>query len=45
MKIDKNLKQEVQGGQRLINGEALFVMDKLIAEGVVFDAIITDPPY
>jgi DNA modification methylase len=29
----------------LYNGEALEVMDKLIAEGVVVDAIITDPPY
>ena len=30
---------------RLINGECLEEMDKLIAEGVVVDAIITDPPY
>ena len=30
---------------RLINGEALAEMDKLIEEGVVVDAIITDPPY
>lgn len=30
---------------RLINGEALQEMDKLIANGVVVDAIITDPPY
>ncbi len=30
---------------RLIHGECLEVMDKLIAEGVIVDAIITDPPY
>ena len=30
---------------RLINGEALKVMDKLIEQGIVVDAIITDPPY
>lgn len=30
---------------RLIHGEALKEMDKLIANGVVVDAIITDPPY
>jgi site-specific DNA-methyltransferase (adenine-specific) len=29
----------------LYNGEALEVMDKLIAEGITVDAIITDPPY
>jgi site-specific DNA-methyltransferase (adenine-specific) len=29
----------------LYNGDCLEVMDKLIAEGVVVDAIITDPPY
>ena len=29
----------------LYNGDCLKVMDKLIAEGVVVDAIITDPPY
>ena len=29
----------------LFNGDCLEVMDKLIAEGVVVDAIITDPPY
>ena len=29
----------------LYNGEALEVMDKLIEQGVVIDAIITDPPY
>ena len=39
------LKQEVVGEGRLINGECLAVMDELIAEGVVVDAIITDPPY
>ena len=36
----------VQGDKyKLYNGECLDVMDKLIEEGVVFDAIITDPPY
>ena len=29
----------------LYNGECLEIMDKLIADGVVVDAIITDPPY
>ena len=29
----------------LYNGDCLEVMDKLIEEGVVVDAIITDPPY
>jgi site-specific DNA-methyltransferase (adenine-specific) len=29
----------------LYNGDCLEVMDKLISEGVVVDAIITDPPY
>lgn len=36
---------EVVRESRLIQGECLAVMDKLIAEGVVVDAIITDPPY
>jgi len=30
---------------RLIHGDCLEVMDKLIDEGVTVDAIITDPPY
>ena len=30
---------------KLYNGDCLEVMDKLIEEGVIFDAIITDPPY
>ena len=30
---------------KLINGDCLQEMDKLIAEGVKVDAIITDPPY
>ena len=30
---------------KLYNGDCLEIMDKLIKEGVVFDAIITDPPY
>ena len=29
----------------LFNGDCLEIMDKLIADGVVVDAIITDPPY
>lgn len=29
----------------IIHGDCLEVMDRLIAEGVVVDAIITDPPY
>ena len=38
----------VKGGKvdcNLIHGEALEEMDKLIAQGVQVDAIITDPPY
>lgn len=30
---------------KLYNGEALEIMDKLISEGVEVDSIITDPPY
>ena len=30
---------------KLYQGDCLEVMDKLIAEGVIFDAIITDPPF
>ena len=30
---------------KLYNGDCLEVMDKLIADGVVVDAIITDPPF
>lgn len=30
---------------KLYNGEALEIMDKLISEGVKIDCIITDPPY
>ena len=29
----------------LYNGDCLEVMDKLIVDGVIVDAIITDPPY
>ena len=29
---------------KIYNGDCLEVMDKLIADGVVVDAIITDPP-
>ena len=30
---------------KLIHGECLEEMDALIAQGIVLDAIITDPPY
>ena len=30
---------------KLINDDCLKAMDKLISDGVVVDAIITDPPY
>ena len=30
---------------KLYNGDCLEIMDKLIEDGVIFDAIITDPPY
>ena len=30
---------------KLFNGDCLDVMDKLIAEGIKVDAVITDPPY
>ena len=36
---------EVFEGGRIINGDCLEVMDRLIEEGVKVDAIITDPPY
>ena len=29
----------------IYNGDCLEIMDKLIKEGIVVDAIITDPPY
>ena len=29
----------------LYKGDCLEVMDKLIEQGTIFDAIITDPPY
>lgn len=32
-------------GCKLINDDCLKAMDKLIADGVKVDAIITDPPY
>ena len=34
-----------KGNYKLYNGDCLEVMDKLIEEGIIFDAIITDPPY
>ena len=30
---------------RLIQGDCLEVMDELIKEGIMVDAVITDPPY
>ena len=30
---------------QLFNGDCLKVMDKLIADGIKVDAVITDPPY
>jgi len=39
------IREEVIGGSRLIQGECLSVMDKLIEEGITVSAIITDPPY
>jgi len=33
------------GKVRLLNGDCLIEMDKLIKEGVMVDAIICDPPY
>ena len=41
----QNNREEVLGGQRLINGEALETMDELIEQGIIVDAIICDPPY
>ena len=34
-----------KGNYKLYNGDCLEVMDELIALGVKFDAVITDPPY
>lgn len=34
-----------KGNYKLYQGDCLEVMDRLIALGVKFDAIITDPPY
>ena len=44
IKVNINEKQEPVYA-RLIKGDCLAEMDKLIAEGVQVDAIITDPPY
>ena len=43
--LSKIQNEEVLGGLRLINGEALETMDKLIEERITVDAIICDPPY
>ena len=40
----KNFNEKL-AGCRLINGECLKEMDKLILEGVIVDAVICDPPY
>jgi len=37
--------KEVLGDMRLIHGECLETMDRLIEEGIIVDAIICDPPY
>ena len=37
--------KEVRESIRLINDDCLIAMDKLIAENIVVDAIICDPPY
>jgi site-specific DNA-methyltransferase (adenine-specific) len=40
------IKQEFEGGRLILyNADCLNVMDNLIAQGVVVDAIICDPPY
>ena len=39
------MKNFIDENVRLINGDCLEAMDKLIEEGVEVDAIITDPPY
>ena len=36
---------DLSNSSNLFNGDCLEVMDKLIEQGVVVDAIITDPPY
>lgn len=36
---------EINENIKLYNGDCLEVMDRLIAEGIKVDAIITDPPY
>jgi len=43
-----NNKKEIKEDResiRLINDDCLIAMDKLIAENIVVDAIICDPPY
>lgn len=42
---DKNGATKNVKVNRLIQGDCLEVMDELIKEGVIVDAIITDPPY
>lgn len=39
------IKERKSGGCRLIHGEAIEEMKKLISEGIVVDAVICDPPY
>jgi len=40
-----NISNEKRGVCRIIQGECLAEMDKLIAENIQVDAIICDPPY
>jgi len=43
MITEKIKDKEVRGDLQLIHGEALEIMDKLIYEGIIVDAIICDP--
>jgi len=47
MKRINNVNEERRGCEaiKLIHGECLAEMDKLIKQGITVDAIITDPPY
>jgi len=42
---EKIYNKEALGDMQLYHGEALATMDKLIADGIIVDAIICDPPY
>jgi site-specific DNA-methyltransferase (adenine-specific)/modification methylase len=43
--VDKTFTAYIHNGCSLYEGDCLDVMDKLIADGVKVDAVITDPPY